>query len=58
VAASGVSPAGRTRGRIDVVTPRSYSSRVRFEWDEANLRKHGIDFAGIEALFEGHTLHV
>src|SRR5829696_551257 len=45
--------------RVDVVTPRSYTSRVRFEWDEAkreaNLRKHGIDFVGIEALFEGHT---
>jgi uncharacterized DUF497 family protein len=44
---------------VDVVTPRSYTSRVRFEWDEAkreaNLRKHGIDFAGIEALFEGHA---
>jgi len=29
------------------------------EWDEAkregNLRKHGIDFIGVEALFEGHT---
>jgi uncharacterized DUF497 family protein len=33
---------------------------VRFEWDEAkreaNLRKHGIDFVGIEALFDGHTV--
>ena len=31
-----------------------------FEWDEAkreaNLRKHGIDFVGIEALFEGPTV--
>jgi uncharacterized protein len=33
---------------------------VRFEWAEAkraeNLRKHGIDFIGIEALFAGHTM--
>jgi len=32
---------------------------VRLEWDEAkreeNLRKHGIDFFGVETLFEGHT---
>jgi uncharacterized protein len=32
---------------------------VRVEWDEAkraeNLRKHGIDFAGVEILFEGYT---
>jgi uncharacterized DUF497 family protein len=35
---------------------------VRFEWDEAkrqaNLRKHGIDFVGCEAVFEGYTLTV
>jgi uncharacterized DUF497 family protein len=35
---------------------------VRFEWDEAkrvaNLRKHGIDFIGVEALFEGPTVTV
>jgi uncharacterized DUF497 family protein len=33
---------------------------VTFEWDEAkreaNLRKHGIDFIGIETLFEGPTV--
>ncbi|MEW6366838.1 MAG: BrnT family toxin [Acidobacteriota bacterium] len=32
---------------------------MRFEWDEkkrrANLRKHGIDFVGIEDVFEGIT---
>jgi uncharacterized protein len=32
---------------------------VRAEWDEAkreeNLRKHGIDFVGVETLFEGVT---
>jgi uncharacterized DUF497 family protein len=32
---------------------------VQVEWDEAkreeNLRKHGIDFVGVEALFEGLT---
>ena len=31
-----------------------------FEWDEAkrksNLRKHGIDFLGCGAVFDGHTL--
>jgi len=47
-------------GRVDVVTSRSYTFRVRFEWDEgkreANLRKHGIDFAWIGALFEGFTV--
>jgi hypothetical protein len=35
---------------------------VRFEWDEtkrvANLRKHGIDFSGVEALFAGPTVTV
>ncbi len=33
---------------------------MRVAWDEAkrseNLRKHGIDFVGIEALFEGYTV--
>ena len=32
---------------------------MQVEWDEAkreeNLRKHGIDFVGVEALFEGLT---
>ncbi len=32
---------------------------VRFEWDEAkrlaNIRKHGLDFVGIEEVFEGPT---
>jgi uncharacterized DUF497 family protein len=32
---------------------------VQVEWDEAkreeNLRKHGIDFVGVETLFEGFT---
>jgi uncharacterized protein len=35
---------------------------VRFEWDEvkrrANIRKHGIDFVGIEAVFAGTTVTV
>jgi uncharacterized DUF497 family protein len=35
---------------------------MRFEWDEvkrrSNLRDHGIDFAGIEKLFDGHTVTV
>jgi uncharacterized DUF497 family protein len=33
-----------------------------FEWDEAkrksNLRNHGIDFVGIEKVFEGETVTV
>ncbi|HYU33129.1 MAG TPA: BrnT family toxin [Thermoanaerobaculia bacterium] len=33
---------------------------MRFEWDEekraANLRKHGIDFVGVEAVFGGFTV--
>ena len=33
---------------------------VRFEWDEAkrrvNLRKHGIDFADVAAIFDGDVL--
>lgn len=32
---------------------------MQVEWDEAkreeNLRKHGIDFVGVETLFEGFT---
>jgi uncharacterized DUF497 family protein len=45
---------------VDVVTLCNYTSEVRFEWDEAkreaNLRKHGIDFVGIEELFAGYTV--
>lgn len=48
------------RSPLDVVTSRSYTPEVRFEWDEAkreaNLRKHGIDFVEIEALFDGYTV--
>lgn len=33
---------------------------MEFEWDEAkrrsNLRKHGIDFVGVEEVFEGVTV--
>ncbi len=35
---------------------------MRFEWDEAkrqsNIQKHGIDFVGIERVFEGTTLTI
>jgi uncharacterized DUF497 family protein len=35
---------------------------MEFEWDEAkrwsNLRKHGIDFVGIEAVFDGTTVTI
>jgi uncharacterized DUF497 family protein len=33
---------------------------MEFDWDEAkrkaNLQKHGIDFVGIEKVFEGRTI--
>ena len=33
---------------------------MRYEWDEAkrqaNIRKHGIDFVGIEEVFAGATV--
>jgi hypothetical protein len=35
---------------------------MRYEWDEAkrqsNIRKHGIDFIGIERLFAGRTVTI
>jgi uncharacterized DUF497 family protein len=35
---------------------------MRYEWDEAkreaNLRKHGIDFVGAEAVFESFTITI
>jgi uncharacterized DUF497 family protein len=35
---------------------------VRVEWDEAkrmaNVRRHGIDFVGVQELFEGYTVTV
>jgi uncharacterized DUF497 family protein len=35
---------------------------MRFEWDEAkrrtNIRKHGIDFADAEKVFEGITVTI
>jgi hypothetical protein len=35
---------------------------MRFEWDEdkrqANLRKHRIDFVGVEEVFDGYTVTV
>ncbi|MBX3268190.1 MAG: BrnT family toxin [Acidobacteria bacterium] len=35
---------------------------MEFAWDEnkrkANLRNHGIDFVGIEELFEGETVTI
>jgi uncharacterized protein len=47
---------------LDVVTRGNYTLLVRVEWDEAkrveNLRKHGIDFIGVEKLFEGYTATV
>ncbi|MHC5611477.1 MAG: BrnT family toxin [Nostoc sp.] len=41
---------------------RSCVSVMEFEWDEAkrltNLRKHGIDFIDILAVFDGDTVTV
>jgi uncharacterized protein len=35
---------------------------VEFEWDGAkrksNLREHGIDFVGVEQVFEGETVTI
>lgn len=35
---------------------------MEFDWDEnkrkANLRNHGIDFVGIDELFEGETVTI
>jgi hypothetical protein len=35
---------------------------VNFEWDEAkrlsNIAKHGFDFIGIEAVFDGETVTI
>jgi uncharacterized DUF497 family protein len=35
---------------------------MEFEWDEAkrksNLRNHGIDFVGIEQVFDGETVTI
>lgn len=35
---------------------------MNFEWDEdkrqSNLEKHGFDFVGIKALFEGETVTI
>jgi hypothetical protein len=35
---------------------------MEFEWDEAkrksNLRNHGLDFVGIEQVFEGETVSI
>lgn len=45
---------------LDVTTFCHYLSAVRFEWDEtkrlANIKRHGIDFAELEILFEGLTV--
>lgn len=35
---------------------------MNFEWDEdkrlSNIEKHGFDFVGIEAVFEGETITI
>ena len=45
---------------LDVATECNYT--MRLEWDEAkraaNLRKHGIDFVGAEAVFAGDTVTI
>ena len=36
--------------------------KVRFDWGEAkrraNIRRHSIDFVGVEAVFDGYTVTV
>jgi uncharacterized protein len=48
--------------QIDVFTYCSYNMSVKFEWDETkrltNIRKHGIDFADVPAIFRGDTVTV
>jgi uncharacterized DUF497 family protein len=45
---------------LDVLTARTYTEPVRFEWDERkseeNLRKHGLDFADAPEIFESPML--
>jgi len=45
---------------FDVVTLRSYNSRMKFEWDEVknqtNIRKHGLDFKDAPQIFDGPML--
>ena len=52
----------RLRCAVDVTTPCNYNLPVRFEWDEskreANILKHGIDFVGVEEVFEGETITI
>lgn len=48
--------------KIDVTTKCIYNLCVNFEWDEgkrlSNIKKHDIDFAGVENLFDGETVTV
>ena len=52
----------RCRQPLDAITICNYNTHVRFEWDEAkrraNIRKHGIDFVGIDEVFDGVTLTI
>lgn len=47
---------------LDVVTLCHYAFFMRYEWDEAkrqsNIQKHGIDFIGIQEVFEGNTVTI
>ena len=53
---------GRENNQFDVLTIWHYNCNMRFEWDEkkrlVNIRKHGIDFADIPAIFEGDIVTV
>jgi uncharacterized protein len=46
----------RRSGQLEVCTGCTYTSIVRFEWDEAkrrsNLRKHGVELADAVAVFD------
>ncbi len=52
----------RNRPVFDITTNRSYNDTVKVGWDEdkrlANIRKHGIDFADAETVFEGDILAI
>ena len=45
------------RINVDVITFRIYNKIMKFEWDEnkneANIRKHGVDFNDIPEIFDG-----
>jgi uncharacterized DUF497 family protein len=45
---------------LGVPAGSAYNMPMRFAWDEdkrlTNIRKHGIDFLGVETVFDGYTV--